>query len=84
MVSFERTKDDRQQVTLRLEIVAGVDSPDSDKAMRNQVQMEMMSAKLQQGVEHPQQDLLEQWLAAGIFAETDVALLNRIKPIFVS
>ncbi|NVK25477.1 MAG: DUF349 domain-containing protein [Gammaproteobacteria bacterium] len=77
-------KFDRNELTLKLEIVAGIDSPDADKSQRNAVQMAMMSEKLEQGVEHNQQDLLEQWLGAGIFSVSDIALLNRIKPIFVS
>ena len=77
-------KDDRQHLTLMLEINAGIVSPEQDKSQRNQVQMEMMSAKLEQGIEYEQPDLLESWLAAGIFAESDIELLNRIKPIFLS
>lgn len=78
------SKDDRHTVTLLMEITAGIDSPESDKAKRNEVQMSMLTAKMEQGVEYNVQDLLETWLSAGMFTDKDIELLNRIKPIFVS
>jgi len=77
-------KQDRHKVTLTMEIVAGLKSPEADKAKRNEVQMEMLSAKMEQGIEYNVQELLESWLSAGIFTEDDIPLLSRIKPIFVS
>jgi hypothetical protein len=67
-----------------MEIIAGLESPESDKAKRNQAQMEMLTAKMQQGVEYNVQDLLESWLSAGMFTDKDIELLARIKPIFIS
>jgi exonuclease SbcC len=39
---------------------------------------------MEQGIEYNVQELLESWLAAGIFTEADIELLTRIKPIFIS
>lgn len=78
------SKQDRHQVTLMMEITAGLTSPEVDKAKRNEVQMEMLSAKMEQGIEYNVQELLESWLASGIFTEADIELLTRIKPIFIS
>jgi len=78
------SKEDRHHVTLLMEIIAGLESPESDKAKRNQAQMEMLTAKMQQGVEYNVQDLLETWLSAGMFTDKDIELLARIKPIFIS
>lgn len=75
---------DRHEVTLRLEILASIPSPDEDKVARNQIQMQLMSEKLEQGIEHSLQDQLEQWLASGPIEPSDLTLLNRIKPIFIS
>jgi hypothetical protein len=77
-------KQDRHKVTLTMEIVAGLESPQEDKAKRNEAQMAMLSEKMEQGIEYNVQDLLESWLAAGIFTDKDIPLLSRIKPIFVS
>lgn len=76
-------KSDRKDVTLKLEIVAGIDSPEGDKMARNKIQMVLMSEKLEQGIEYAVPDLLEEWLAAGAIEESDLVLLDRIKPIFL-
>jgi len=73
---------DREKVTLQLEIQQGVENSSQDKALRNQVQMEMLTAKMEQGVEFHKNELLENWLAAGPFAEQDRALLERLKKLF--
>ena len=76
-------KQARARVTLMLEIAAGLESPEKEKALRNEVQMDMLTEKLEQGIEQDVQALLEAWLGAGIFVQEDLALLDRIKPIFV-
>ncbi|MDO6717897.1 DUF349 domain-containing protein [Psychrosphaera sp. 1_MG-2023] len=77
-------KSDRHLVTIKLELIAGISSPAADKAKRNEIQMILMSEKLEQGIEYSTQDLLEEWLTAGVFEETDLVLLDRIKPIFMN
>jgi vacuolar-type H+-ATPase subunit I/STV1 len=77
-------KEDREDVTLMLELTAGVDSPANDQDRRNQVQMTMLSKKLEEGQEYDLQELLETWLSAGIFEQQDIELVKRVKPIFVS
>ena len=74
---------DRKRVTLMLEITAGKESPENEKAIRNEVQMEMLSQKLEQGIEQNLHDLLELWLGADIFTVEDIQLAKRIESIFV-
>lgn len=73
---------DREEITLQLEINEGVESTSGDKALRNQVQMNMLTAKMEQGVEFHKNDLLENWLAAGPFVAEDSDRLQRIKVLF--
>lgn len=77
-------KSNRHTVTLKLELIAGISSPEEDKAKRNEIQMILMSEKLEQGIEYSTQDLLEEWLTAGVFEGSDLVLLDRIKPIFMN
>lgn len=77
-------KEQRSLLTLQIEISANLSSPESEQAQRNQVQMSMLSAKLEQGEAFGLQDLLEKWLAAGIFEQQDLVMLERIKPAYLS
>lgn len=76
-------KDQRSLLTLQIEITANLNSPETEQAQRNETQMQMLSAKLEQGEDYSLQDLLEKWLAAGIFAEQDIQMLERIKPAYL-
>lgn len=76
-------KEQRSLLTLQIEISANLETPATEQAQRNQVQMSMLSAKLEQGETFSLQDLLEKWLGAGIFAKNDLALLQRIKPAYL-
>ncbi len=76
-------KEQRSLLTLQIEITANLETPAAEQAQRNQVQMSMLSAKLEQGEAFSLQDLLEKWLAAGIFAQNDLTLLQRIKPAYL-
>lgn len=77
------SKQARNEVTLKLEIIAGVESPKAEKALRNDIQMTMLSEKLEGGAQHELAELLEDWLAAGPFTESDQPLIERLKPIFI-
>lgn len=77
-------KSDRLETTLKIEILAGTESPESEKAQRNALQMALMSDKLEQGIEHNIQDMLETWLASGPIEPDDILLLERIKPIYLA
>ena len=76
-------KQQRSLLTLQIEISANLDSPESEQKSRNETQMQMLSAKLEQGEDYSLQDLLEKWLAAGIFDQQDIAMLERIKPAYM-
>ena len=73
---------DREEITLQLEINEGVETTGVDKALRNQVQMNMLTAKMEQGVEFHKSDLLENWLAAGPFVSEDSQRLERLKALY--
>ena len=76
-------KEQRALLTLQIEISANLESPAEQQAERNQAQMSMLSAKLEQGEAFELLDLLEKCLAAGIFQDEDLALLERIKPAYI-
>lgn len=76
-------KEQRSLLTLQIEISANLETPATEQAQRNQVQMSMLSAKLEQGEAFSLQDLLEKWLSAGIFQQQDLSLLARIKPAYL-
>ncbi|WP_448211594.1 DUF349 domain-containing protein [Colwellia sp. MEBiC06753] len=74
----------RHQLTIELEIIAGVDSPAPDQSQRMALQVEMMQAKINQGQLMSKQDKLWQWISAGSITENDRSFIDRIKPIFIS
>ena len=76
-------KEERSLLTLQIEITANLESPETEQKQRNEAQMQMLSAKLELGEDYSLQDLLERWLAAGIFGQQDVAMLERIKPAYI-
>lgn len=71
----------RQQLTVRLEIVADVDSPESDKTQRMNEQVELLQAKVQ-GDLLTKEALLKQWLNVAPLADSEHALFERVKNIF--
>jgi hypothetical protein len=77
-------KEDREEITIQIELTANIEVASDDKEKRNQVQMAMLSNKLENGVNYNLTDLLETWLAAGIFEDKDLALLNRIKAVYLN
>jgi hypothetical protein len=75
---------DREQLTIKMEIVAQHESPLSETALRQKLQMQLMAQKLQSGESWELQELLTEWLRAGPLSKTDLSLLARIKPLFIS
>jgi DNA repair protein SbcC/Rad50 len=74
----------RQEITLKMELVADKESPAKDAELRKALQMQLMAAKLQDGEELNLEDLLKQWIQQGPLDKNDVALLARVKAIFIS
>ena len=73
----------REQITLELEILANIESPDKFSEQRLAVQVQMLSDKMVQGEEVNVTTKLKQWLNCGPLLENEKALLARIKPIFI-
>jgi hypothetical protein len=67
-----------------MEIVAQKDSPKKDAEKRQSIQMQLMAQKLQSGESLYLMLLLKVWIRAGALSESDITLLKRIEPLFVS
>jgi hypothetical protein len=74
----------RHEVTIKMEIVAQVESPKKDAQMRQSIQMQLMAQKLQSGDSLNQNDLLKQWIKAGVLSKADMPLLKRIESLFLN
>jgi exonuclease SbcC len=71
-------------LTIKMEIVGQQDSPVKDTEKRQSIQMQLMAQKLQSGDSLNLSSLLKDWIKAGTLSESDIALLKRIEPLFVS
>ena len=72
----------RENKTLELEILAGIDSPKEYAEQRMQVQVGLMQQQMSSGGEVNVNEHLNDWILAGQFNEQDANLIARIKPIF--
>tara|TARA_R110000737_G_scaffold121325_2_gene153624 strand:+ start:9943 stop:12804 length:2862 start_codon:yes stop_codon:yes gene_type:complete len=72
----------REEATLELEILSGIPSPSDLQQRRMTVQVNLMQAQMSSGVAIDLPAKFSQWLMLGKFSEQDLALLQRIKPIF--
>jgi DNA repair protein SbcC/Rad50 len=72
----------RQQLTLALEIICNVASPQSESTQRQQVQLLLLSDKHNQGNTLDKLSLLKRWLQFGALQQAELPLLARIKPLF--
>jgi hypothetical protein len=75
---------DRHDLTIKMEIVAQIDSPKKDTEKRQSIQMQLMAQKLQSGDSLDLLSLLRDWIRAGSLSKSDITLLKRIEPLFVS
>ncbi|WP_441003345.1 DUF349 domain-containing protein [Pseudocolwellia agarivorans] len=73
---------DRQEETLKLEIFAGQESPESFKSQRMQVQVQLMQEQMVSGNSVDLQAGFISWLQKGSINSTDLSLIERIKPIY--
>jgi hypothetical protein len=74
---------DRHDLTIKMEIVAQLDSPKKDAEKRQSIQMQLMAQKLQSGDSLDLLPLLRDWIRAGSLSKSDITLLKRIEPLFV-
>ncbi|GAC31425.1 DUF349 domain-containing protein [Paraglaciecola polaris] len=73
----------RHNLTLMLELLSDVSSPDSDVALRKEIQLQLMADKLQQGVEYDKYVLLKRWIQHGPVGQQEHALLLRAERCFI-
>lgn len=72
----------RPQLTIAMELIAGVDSPAAEQSMRQQVQMQLLSEKMNQGDMATLETLLGRFLQYGPLTVSEQPLLDRIRPLF--
>ena len=72
----------RLQLTIRLELLNELASPKEDQQLRAFEQIALLQDKVN-GEKLDNSTLLNQWLSHGEVAEDEMALLARIKPIFL-
>lgn len=75
---------DRDDITLKMEVIADKPSPVSEQNKRKQVQMQLMAQKLQSGDSLELNALLLDWIKGGELRATDKQLLERVERVFVS
>lgn len=73
----------RMDLTIQLEIVAGVESPKADAERRKNIQLELLSAKMNGGELRAQDALLKDWIALGRLDSQDNPLFDRVKALYL-
>ncbi|MDO6567656.1 DUF349 domain-containing protein [Alteromonas sp. 1_MG-2023] len=68
----------RHWLTVALEAATDIPSPEHDSSMRTNVQLTMMTAKLEKGESLSPAQLLEDWIAHGKVDDEDTHLLERV------
>lgn len=69
----------REWLTVQLELLLELASPASAESLRQDVQLAMLTAKLERGEEVSAQDTIKQWLAHGAVSADERALLSRFE-----
>ncbi|MBT0586543.1 DUF349 domain-containing protein [Alteromonas oceanisediminis] len=69
----------RAELTVRIECVLQVESPASESELRQQQQLALMTAKLQDGTLDSADDLWKAWIAHGQVSESEIDQLTRIE-----
>lgn len=75
--------ENRDDKTLELEILAGIDSPVELKAQRMKVQVALMQKQMSSGEQMNVEKVFEQWLLSGKLIENDIRLIERVEAILV-
>lgn len=73
----------REQLTVRMEILAKIETPACDAKLKMDEQIAMLSEKML-GEQNQLNDLLEKWLNVSEFSKQDISLVHRVKPIFTT
>ena len=72
----------RHELTLTIEILANVESPEADKPRRMEIQLAMLSEKLNAGTLDQLDGTLRNWMAVGRLTDSEHALYERVKAVF--
>ena len=83
VTEHELSQFDRHQLTLLLELLLEQDSPSEDSEARKQMQLQLMTLKLQEGVSLESDEILRSWITLGPLNESDEVLLARVKALFL-
>jgi hypothetical protein len=75
------TLHDRQWLTVALEVSTDMHSPEQDASIRSSVQLQMMTAKLEQGVSSTASDILADWLTVAPITEADKPFIQRLSAV---
>jgi hypothetical protein len=73
----------RQELTIKMEILADIESPKDELSIRQNMQMQLMAQKLQTGESVNLNDLLKDWISAGILDKESQLQLPRLEKIFL-
>lgn len=74
---------DRQAKTIELEVLAGIESPADVQAQRMAVQVSLMQEKMTSGQGVDLDKAFNEWLSLGKLSQSDMPLIDRIKPIYL-
>ncbi len=74
----------REELTLTLEVIAGLPSPQECQEQRRALQIQLMQQKLNEGETLTLNTLFEQWLTAGKLTTADLPLISRVKQVFLT
>jgi hypothetical protein len=75
---------DRHELTIKMEIISGLDSPKADAGIRKNIQMHLMAQKLQTGEALDLPILLKDWISGGPLNEANKPLLQRLENVFLN
>ncbi|MBP7547343.1 MAG: hypothetical protein KA754_05280, partial [Corallincola sp.] len=73
--------EERQALTIELELAAGLPSPDEDSALRQKIQLQRLKARLEQGSSSDLLPLVKRWLACGPLTGGDKPLVARLAKV---
>lgn len=76
-------RESRARILLKMELLAGVESPQEEAEMRRETQLEMMTNKLEQGESLDLQKLLIKWIGQGPIAASEQEQVVRLQRLFV-
>ncbi len=74
----------RKELTIMMEILADLTSPDKDAEIRKTLQLKLMTSRLQDGENHDVTYLLQEWIKHGPLKSGEKTLLKRTQKAFTA